>query len=291
MINHNLKTTFKTAPKQCLNQFYGINDLNNWGNSNNLQNWKIYNYTNQERCAYLNNLPHIPKIWLKTKKRALKWLEFILNTEEELITTIDSLYILQKIISTIKNDELKNNLMILQELCVPTFEETTFPKRIDYLLMYNKKILIIECKEYIYDLFEIEDLEPDYYKKRINYAYNELIEYQKLLSESHIAYYLQKLNPLLSNTIIEIGIYPILYSKKPPFEREEINADTIKKDAESIKEFFLKNNSKKFKSIFLKNNNNINQNEFLISTNTQQFIEPKAFEKIHEIFDNEVIIL
>lgn len=71
------------------------------------------------------------------KKRASS-MKYIFN-DTEIVTWLDTLCEMYYVFSCIEDEHLKDNIVILQEYCIPFSN-----KRADYLLVYDDKILIVE---------------------------------------------------------------------------------------------------------------------------------------------------
>lgn len=77
------------------------------------------------------------------------WLDFKYKKKElprrgiisdiEIVTWLDTLNILYYVFDRIEDENLRNSVKILQEYCIPYSN-----KRVDYLLVYDNKILILE---------------------------------------------------------------------------------------------------------------------------------------------------
>ena len=75
--------------------------------------------------------------FLKIKEQAEK--KGISYNDIEVVTWFDTLITLYQIFGRIEDDDIRENIRILQEYCIPYSH-----KRADYLLVYDNKILIIE---------------------------------------------------------------------------------------------------------------------------------------------------
>lgn len=104
-----------------------------WVEELRLNKWYIRNDTITARtqaASYLNRFNIL-------KERAEK-LGYSFN-ETEIISWLDTLTTMCGVFNRLNDDYLKNNILILQEYCIPYSN-----KRADYLLIYDNKILIIE---------------------------------------------------------------------------------------------------------------------------------------------------
>ena len=104
-----------------------------WIDELRLNKWYIRNDTIAARtqaASYLNRFNIL-------KERAEK-LGYSFN-ETEVISWLDTLTTMCVVFNRLNDGYLKNNLLILQEYCIPYSN-----KRADYLLVYDNKILIIE---------------------------------------------------------------------------------------------------------------------------------------------------
>ena len=104
-----------------------------WIDELRLNKWYIRNDTIAARtqaASYLNRFNIL-------KERAEK-LGYSFN-ETEVISWLDTLTTMCGVFNRLNDGYLKNNLLILQEYCIPYSN-----KRADYLLVYDNKILIIE---------------------------------------------------------------------------------------------------------------------------------------------------
>lgn len=141
----------------------------------------------------------------------------------EVVTWFDTLVTLYYVFDRLEDEDIRNNLKILQEYCIPYSR-----KRADYLLIYDNKILILEFSF-----------------NKLNYEFN----YETKLQQA-IGY-----KELLSNILpkeIEIGTYTFLLEPEEDargktiyieLDGEKYTANHWKMDdlAKYIEKFFKKN--------------------------------------------------
>ncbi len=141
----------------------------------------------------------------------------------EVATWFDTLVTLYYVFDRVEDEDIRNNLKILQEYCIPYSR-----KRADYLLIYDNKILILEFSF-----------------NKLNYEFN----YETKLQQA-IGY-----KELLSNILpkeIEIGTYTFLLEPEEDargktiyieLDGEKYTANHWKMDdlAKYIEKFFKKN--------------------------------------------------
>lgn len=186
-----------------------------------LKDWVIWN----ENLVKRTNTAHNSAKFNKIKKQADA--NGITYDDTEVVTWFDTLTMLYYTLDKINDTELKDNLKIFQEFCMPYSR-----KRADYLLTYDNKILIIE--------FSFDKLGYDVnYEKKLRQASS----YKEILS-------------IFLPKEIDIGTYTFLISPEESgcYSRNEvtennINLDKIEELATVIVKFFKKNLKLAYKSI------------------------------------------
>lgn len=125
-----------------------------------LRKWFIRDDKITKRTDSIQHSERVSKIKKQADKNDISY------NETEVVTWFDTLITLWVTIGRIKDDEIKSNLKILQEYCIPYSN-----KRADYLLIYDNKILIIE--------FSFNKLKYEFnYETKLQQA----ISYKELLS-------------------------------------------------------------------------------------------------------------
>ena len=98
-----------------------------------LKNWLVRNdkiKNRKESISYSDRF--------KILKERAKYLDYSFD-DNEVVYWLDTLNIMYYTFGRIEDEYLKNNIVVLQEFCIPYSN-----KRADYLLVYDTKILIIE---------------------------------------------------------------------------------------------------------------------------------------------------
>lgn len=99
----------------------------------NLNDWVIWNESLEKRTASARELKRFDII----KNRASE--NGFTEIDKEIVTWFDTLTMLYRALKITDDTELKENIKIFQEFCMPYSH-----KRADYLLVYDNKILILE---------------------------------------------------------------------------------------------------------------------------------------------------
>lgn len=160
---------------QCLYQL-NVDELNKLVEKDlNLTYWFIRDdkITNRTDAIYLSD--RYGKIKQQADSNGISY------NDIEVVTWFDTLVTLYYVFDRLEDEDIRNNLKILQEYCIPYSR-----KRADYLLIYDNKILILEFSF-----------------NKLNYEFN----YETKLQQA-IGY-----KELLSNILpkeIEIGTYTFL---------------------------------------------------------------------------------
>ncbi len=160
---------------QCLYQL-NVDELNKLVEKDlNLTYWFIRDdkITNRTDAIYLSD--RYGKIKQQADSNGISY------NDIEVVTWFDTLVTLYYVFDRVEDEDIRNNLKILQEYCIPYSR-----KRADYLLIYDNKILILEFSF-----------------NKLNYEFN----YETKLQQA-IGY-----KELLSNILpkeIEIGTYTFL---------------------------------------------------------------------------------
>ena len=188
-----------------------------------LKDWVVWNADLKRRNNSSQSASRYDRIQKQAQDKQIK------HIPDEAITWFDSLTMLYHSLNKIKDEELKNNLKIFQEFCMPYSK-----KRADYLLTYDNKILILE--------FSFKKLGYD-------------INYEAKLQQA--SSYKEILSVFLPKEI-DIGTYTFLIA---PDEDEEgkliynaetkrrVNDDKVEELATVIAKFFKKNLKSAYNSI------------------------------------------
>ncbi len=202
---------------QCLYQL-NVDELNKLVEKDlNLTYWFIRDdkITNRTDAIYLSD--RYGKIKQQADSNGISY------NDIEVVTWFDTLVTLYYVFDRLEDEDIRNNLKILQEYCIPYSR-----KRADYLLIYDNKILILEFSF-----------------NKLNYEFN----YETKLQQA-IGY-----KELLSNILpkeIEIGTYTFLLEPEEDargktiyieLDGEKYTANHWKMDdlAKYIEKFFKKN--------------------------------------------------
>lgn len=202
---------------QCLYQL-NVDELNKLVEKDlNLTYWFIRDdkITNRTDAIYLSD--RYGKIKQQADSNGISY------NDIEVVTWFDTLVTLYYVFDRLEDEDIRNNLKILQEYCIPYSR-----KRADYLLIYDNKILILEFSF-----------------NKLNYEFN----YETKLQQA-IGY-----KELLSNILpkeIEIGTYTFLLEPEEDargktiyfeVDGEKYTANHWKMDdlAKYIEKFFKKN--------------------------------------------------
>lgn len=165
-----------------------IENFINWYNSLKINNWQIMTEDIERRKKAISSKDYYQELNYIAKKQE------IVFDDTEIISWLDSLLIMKKILS--KLNELQNfsNMKIIQELHIPFTN-----KRADYVLVKDNKILIIE--------FSFANWNISY---RYEYKLNQAIGYKECLQN------------VLPNHI-KIGTYTYIINP----EQDELNIENI----------------------------------------------------------------
>ena len=98
-----------------------------------LRSWYIRDDKITNRAGSIQHSDRFSKIKKQADNQGISY------NETEVVTWFDTLITLWMTIGRIEDTDIKDNLKILQEYCIPYSH-----KRADYLLIYDNKILIIE---------------------------------------------------------------------------------------------------------------------------------------------------
>lgn len=150
-----------------------------------IKNWDILDEELCIRADIIKNKPYVKKLKQLFNENNL----FFKNpTNEEIVTWLDSLFIIQELfLSGILDHEAVDwNINIFMEYLIPysNFE------RIDYLLCYNNDVLIIEC----------------------GYANDENFKEMRLRKNNELLYYKEKLNDIFRYHNLNFYTYPLIYN-------------------------------------------------------------------------------
>ena len=99
-------------------------------------NLKYWSVRDDELSHRTDSIVNSERFRLLKERAVEKKLNF---NDIEIVTWLDSLYILYYAFENIKDEHLRDEIHILQEYCIPYSW-----KRSDYLLVYDNKILILE---------------------------------------------------------------------------------------------------------------------------------------------------
>lgn len=191
---------------KCLNEF-NYNGLNELAKELKLDKWDIISDSIQHRKDDISYTKRFKALKKRTDNCDIYF------GEEEIITWLDSLKILQKAFNKLEDENLRDNITILQEYYIPLQK-----RRPDYLLVYDKKILILE--------FSFKKLGDSFqHHEKLQQA----IEYKELLST-------------ILPKEIDIGTHTFLVNAEKDIERNEIssNEEDINTLAKIIEKFFQK---------------------------------------------------
>ena len=103
-----------------------------------IKRWKILDTPYRERAEAIKDYDYYIKVKEDFKKAKLT--NWPLN-DEQLISYFDTLKLIYKVLDSIEDETIKENLQIIMEYTIQENEK----ERIDYMIVNNQKIALIEC--------------------------------------------------------------------------------------------------------------------------------------------------
>ena len=180
-----------------------------------LNGWIIWNESLEKRTASARCLKKFDII----KDRATQ--NGFTEIDNEIVTWFDTLTMLYSSLKIMSDSELKNNLKIFQEFCMPFSR-----RRADYLLVYDNKILILE------------------------FSFKKLGDEQKYENKLQQASSYKEILGVFLPKEIDIGTYTFLIDPDEDKEgrfifdsetKRRVNDDKVEELATVIEKFFKKN--------------------------------------------------
>lgn len=173
--------------KKYLKAFYNFDQLKKFIHNELpiIGNWNIMDEDLSIRAEIIKDKPYVKKLKQLFEKNNLFYKK---PSNEEIVTWLDSLYLIQKLfLSEVLNHAAVDwNINIFMEYLIPysNFE------RVDYLLCYNNDVLIIEC----------------------GYANDDYFKEMKIKKSNELLYYKEKLNNIFKNHNLNFYTYPLIYN-------------------------------------------------------------------------------
>ncbi len=179
-----------------------------------IDKWQIYDTDEKERIDILESRPYFQK--LKTDFNSKNLSPYNI-TNKEVLSYLDTLSVLYKILENIQNQDFKKNVKIIMEY-VPKLDSGK--DRCDYVLAYRNILMLFEFGK-CNDRLKIKD---------------RMIEKEKELS-----YYESQIKKIIGNEII-IKKHAIIYQPEKDDKTIEENFNTINNASTLIKKWIKESN-------------------------------------------------
>lgn len=209
----NNKIIFENSNIKSLNTFTNVYQFNEYTeNLYNIHKWKIRSESYKDRAETIRNYSYWNTLKEQFKNKKLTHWNI---SDEQMVSFFDTMHLMYILLNSLKNDEIKNNTIIIQEYQIEALNKP----RIDYLLAYRNNIILIEFSK----SNNYNNLSKDASAKQ-----QQLNGYENALRSS-----------LENSNNIKIISIPIIYLNEEEENNIEHNQNTISMATKKINKIFL----------------------------------------------------
>lgn len=176
----------------------------------NIRNWKISDKTDDERIALIKDKDYFQKLKKDFNSRNICPYPI---TNKEVLSYLDTLNILYKVLEEITNQDFKKNVKIIMEY-LP--KNDLGKDRVDYVIAYKNILILIEFGRS---------------------SRRENLKETRMKKEDELDYYKKQIERIVDSSDIKIQTLPIIYQPEKDEQAIEENFNTIKNTANNIKKW------------------------------------------------------